>query len=207
MKSMSQALIKFGRWQDMAFRFRRAKQPDDVIVDSVTGALNRRQLDADVAAGVDTSGQSTATLMIDVDQFATYDGKQGNASGDRILERVSWVIMATVRTTDVLYRHGPSSFCVLLPVTSDADALAVADRIRGNVQKMPLLAESHVTVSVGVATGTGSDIASTIERADAALAAGLETGPNQVFGGGVDENSPQPIPNRTARTDELLDDL
>lgn len=181
----------------MAFRFRRAKQQDIVIVDRLTGAFNRRQLDADVAAGVDTSGQSTATLMIDVDQFATYDGKQGNASGDRILERVSWVIMATIRTTDVLYRHGSSCFCVLLPVTSDTDALAVADRIRGNVQKMPLLAESHVTVSVGVATGFGSDIATTIQRADAALAAGFQTGPNQVFDGGVDEHRSESTPNRT----------
>lgn len=179
----------------MTFRFRRAKQHDHVIVDSVTGAFNRRQLDADVAAGRDTTGQSTATMMIDVDRFATYDGKQGHASGDRILERVSWVIMATVRTTDVVYRHGPSSFCVLLPVTSDSDALAVADRIRGNVQKMPLLAQSQVTVSVGVATGTGSDIASTIERADAALTAGLGSGPNQVFGGDLDENAPGPTPD------------
>ncbi len=165
----------------MTFRFRRGRKQDDVIVDRVTGAFNRRQLDAYVAQGIDTSDQPTATLMIDVDDFTVYNGKKGAASGDRVLERVSWVIMATVRTTDVVYRHGPSSFCVLLPATSDDDALAVADRIRGNVQKMPLLAESRVTVSVGVATGSGRDLATTIERADAALTAGGRTGPNQVF--------------------------
>lgn len=152
-----------------------------MIVDRVTGAFNRRQLDAYVARGIDMSDQPTATLMIDVDDFTVYNGKKGTASGDRVLERVSWVIMATVRTTDVVYRHGPSSFCVLLPATTDDDALAVADRIRGNVQKMPLLAESRVTVSVGVATGSGRDLATTIERADAALTAGGRTGPNQVF--------------------------
>ncbi|MEP1123012.1 MAG: GGDEF domain-containing protein [Ilumatobacter sp.] len=165
----------------MTFRFRRGRKQDDVIVDRVTGAFNRRQLDAYVAQGIDTSDQPTATLMIDVDDFSVYNGKKGVASGDRVLERVSWVIMATVRTTDVVYRHGPSSFCVLLPATSDDDALAVADRIRGNVQQMPLLAESRVTVSVGVATGSGRDLATTIERADAALAAGGRSGPNQVF--------------------------
>lgn len=166
----------------MAFRFRRAKNVDDAIVDRVTGALNRRQLDLDVAAGLAAWDQATATLMVDVDQFDSYDGTEGNSSGDRILERVSWVIMATVRTTDVVYRHGPSSFCVLLPATTDGDGLAVADRIRRNVQKMPHLAASQVTVSVGVATGIGTDIASAIERADAALTAGGESGPNQVFG-------------------------
>lgn len=178
----------------MSFRFRRARRQDDVIVDRVTGAFNRRQLDANVAAGMDTSDQPTATLMIDVDDFIAYNGKKGSVSGDRVLERVSWVIMATVRTTDVVYRHGPSSFCVLLPATTDDDALAAADRIRGNVQKMPLLAESRVTVSVGVATGSGRDLATTIERADAALAAGGRTGPNQVFGGASTSPTPDVLP-------------
>ncbi len=152
-----------------------------MVVDRVTGAFNRRQLDADIAAGVDTSDQPTATLLISVDDFPAYTGKKGVASGDQVLERVSWVIMATVRTTDVVYRHARDSFCVLLPATSDADALAVASRIRSNVERMPLLAESRVTVSVGVATGAGTDLASTIQRADEALTSGAATGCNQVF--------------------------
>ncbi len=88
--------------------------------------------------------------------------------------------MATVRTTDVVYRHDASSFCVLLPATADDDACAVANRIRGNVEKMPLLAASHVTVSVGVATGAGSELAVTIDRADQALASGATRGGNRV---------------------------
>ncbi len=160
---------------------RRTKKQDDLIVDRVTGAFNRRQLDADIAAGLDTSDQPTASLLISVDDFPTYTGKQGVASGDQVLERVSWVIMATVRTTDVVYRHARDAFCVLLPATTDADAVAVAGRIRSNVERMPLLAESRVTVSVGVATGSGTDLASTIQRADDALASGAPTGVNQVF--------------------------
>lgn len=177
----------------MAFSFRRAKQPHDVIIDRVTGAFNRRQLDADVIEGTDTADQPTATLMIDVDDFNTYDGRKGSASKNQILERVSWVIMSTVRTTDVVYRHGPRTFCVLLPNTTDEDALAAAERIRGNVQKMPLLAESSATISVGVATGAGDDVATTIERADAALAAGFGTGSNQVFSGGVGTRASTPL--------------
>ena len=161
--------------------FRRSDKQDDMVVDRVTGAFNRRQLDADIASGLDTSDQPTATLLISVDDFPAYTGKKGVASGDQVLERVSWVIMATVRTTDVVYRHARDSFCVLLPATSDADAFAVASRIRSNVERMPLLAESRVTVSVGVATGAGTDLASTIQRADEALSSGASTGSNQVF--------------------------
>ena len=164
----------------MAF-LRRSKNQDDVIVDRVTGAFNRRQLDVAIAAGLDTSDQPTATLLISVDDFPSYTGKKGVASGDQVLERVSWVIMATVRTTDVVYRHARDSFCVLLPATTDDDAFAAAGRIRGNVERMPLLAESRVTVSVGVATGSGTDLASTIQRADEALTSGASSGVNQVF--------------------------
>lgn len=165
----------------MAFQLRRAKKRPEVIVDRVTGAFNRRQFDADIAAGLDTTDLPTATLLIVVDDFDSYNGKKGAVSGDQVLERVSWVIMATVRTTDVVYRHARDAFCVLLPATFDVDALTVASRIRVNVERMPLLAESRVTVSVGVATGSGTDLASTIQRADDALSSGALTGHNQVF--------------------------
>lgn len=193
---------------------RRAKHDDDMIVDRVTGAFNRRQLDADVAAGLDTSDLSTASLLISVDDFPAYTGRKGIASGDQVLERVSWVIMATVRTTDVVYRHARESFCVLLPATTDDDAVAVASRIRANVERMPLLAESRVTVSVGVATGSGSDLASTIRRADDALASGVASGHNQVHAGEIDpsrseptsaepETQRPPTPIELPRTDDM----
>jgi Diguanylate cyclase, GGDEF domain len=92
--------------------------------------------------------------------------------------------MATVRTTDVVYRHNASGFCALLPATADADAFAVAERIRANVAKMPLLLQRNVTVSIGVATGTSTDLATTIRCATDALAAGVAVGGNRVCGGG-----------------------
>lgn len=165
----------------MAISFRRTKKSDDdLIVDRVTGAFNRRQLDIDLAAGVDPSGLSTATLMIDVDDFARYSGKRGVEAGDKILERVAWVVMATVRTTDIVYRHKESSFCVLLPATADDHAVVVAERIRANIESTPLLSESNVTVSVGVAIGSSEQLSSTVERADAALDSSVSSGGNRV---------------------------
>ena len=160
----------------MSFSLRRAKKNEDLVVDRVTGAFNRRQLDRDLAAGLDTSELPTASLMIDVDDFEAFTGKKGIASGDQILERVAWVIMATIRTTDVVYRHEDSSFCVLLPSTHDVDAVAVADRIRENVQKMPLLSQSGVSIKVGVASGSSADVASAVDRAIRALGEAVRTG-------------------------------
>ncbi len=164
----------------MAISFRRNKKSDDnLIVDRVTGAFNRRQLDLDLAAGVDSSGLSTATLMIDVDDFDRY-GKRGEVSADQVLERVAWVVMATVRTSDIVYRHRHASFCVLLPATTDVDATTVAERIRSNIESTPLLVESNVTVSVGVAVGDSEAVSQTVDRADAALESAARTGGNLV---------------------------
>lgn len=181
----------------MSFSFRRSKKQEDVIVDRVTGAFNRRQLDVDISAGLDTSDQSTATLMIDVDEFETYNGKRGNAKGDQILERVAWVIMATVRTTDVVYRHEASTFCVLLPSTSDADAVAVADRIQTNVAKMPLLSECGVKIKVGVASGAAGDVKDAVDRAVKALDEAVRTGQPRILSSEAPSTTPLANPIAT----------
>jgi diguanylate cyclase (GGDEF)-like protein len=154
----------------MAWRLRRSKKTDEqLIIDRVTGTFNRRQLDLDLAAGVDVSGLSTASLMLHVDNFEQF-GKRGPASANQILERVAWVVMATVRTSDIVYRHSRSSFCVLLPATTDEQAIVAAERIRSNIESTPLLTNSNATVSVGAAIGDSDQVSKTARRADAALA-------------------------------------
>jgi diguanylate cyclase (GGDEF)-like protein len=166
----------------MALSLRRSKKPEtDLVVDRVTGAFNRRQLDLDIAAGVDALGMSTATLMIDVDDFDRYLAGGAANSSDQILERVAWVVMATVRTSDIVYRHRASSFCVLLPATTDEHALMVAERIRSNIEGTALLTESNVTVSVGVAIGSSEQVGDTVDRADAALDSTSGAGRNRVI--------------------------
>ncbi len=160
----------------MSFFRRFKKSEDHVIVDTVTGAFNRRQLDRDISGGITVDGTPTATLMIDVNDFESYTGRRGAAPGDQVLERIAWVIMATVRTTDVVYRHSASSFCVLLPSTSDADAVSVADRVQTNVNRMPLLSELDVKITIGVASGAAGEVAGAVDRALAALNRAVENG-------------------------------
>ena len=166
----------------MAINFRRTKRSDEnSMVDRVTGAFNRRQFDIDLAAGIDSSGLPTATLQIDIDGFERYGKRRGEVSADQVLERVACVVMATVRTTDVVYRHWHASFCVLLPATTSVDARTVAERIRSNIESTPLLAETNVTVSVGVAVGGDSEpVSETAHRAGAALQSVSSSGGNIV---------------------------
>ena len=60
-------------------------------------------------------------------------------------------------------------FCVVMAETSEDEAMAAADRLRANVESMPLLADAGVTVTVGVAVGSEADLAASIARAERAV--------------------------------------
>jgi hypothetical protein len=116
--------------------------------------------------------------------------------------------MATVRTTDIVYRHDESTFCVLLPSTSDAEALAVASRIGVNIEKMPVLSECGVSISAGVASTrvTGGDVRSAVDRALAALGDAVRSGKGPIVADGGDgepgasDMAPVPRPVRPVPT-------
>jgi len=61
-------------------------------------------------------------LEIDIDSFERYGSRRRAVSADQVLERVGCVVMATVRRTDVIYRHRHGSFCVLLRAAVLSDA-------------------------------------------------------------------------------------
>jgi diguanylate cyclase (GGDEF)-like protein len=143
---------------------RSKKTEDDVIVDRATGAFNRRRLDRDVAAGVDPFCLPIATLVLHVGNIEQL-GKLGTAPVDRILERIAWVVKAAVRASDTVYRDGDSSFCVRMPKTTDEEASTVVRRIQSNIESTPLLTDSKITVSVGVAVGDPGQVSNTAQRA------------------------------------------
>jgi two-component system cell cycle response regulator len=152
----------------MTLSFIRSKKTeDDVIVDRATGTFNRRRLDRDLAAGVDAFGLPTATLVLHVENFEQLS-KLGAVSVDQILERIAWVVKATVRTSDTVYRDSDSSFCVRMPKTTDDEASIAAERIQSNIESTPLLTDSTVTVSVDVVVGGSGQVSNAAHSADAA---------------------------------------
>jgi putative nucleotidyltransferase with HDIG domain len=60
--------------------------------------------------------------------------------------------MRVIRGSDSFARVGGEEFALLLPETSQLDALIVAERLRRAVAATPILADRTVTVSAGIAT-------------------------------------------------------
>jgi diguanylate cyclase (GGDEF)-like protein len=155
---------------------------EQAITDPLTGAFNRRQMGAQLreALAGDRRGPS-ALLLIDVDHFKRINDEHGHDAGDAVLKGIVSVVRSRARKTDSLFRMGGEEFVVLLPATSEEDAVTLADDMRRAVAGSPLLEGHEVTVSIGVGLADAGDSVETwIKGTDAAMYAAKESGRNQV---------------------------
>ena len=90
--------------------------------------------------------------MIDVDHFKRINDRLGHRGGDGALRHIGSAMTQVARRNDVCSRWGGDEFAVLAPMTAEADAMAVAERIRATVAGRD---GSGWTVSIGVATFRG----------------------------------------------------
>ncbi|MBN1472028.1 MAG: diguanylate cyclase [Syntrophaceae bacterium] len=96
-----------------------------------------------------------ALIMMDIDNFKSFNDTYGHQLGDTVLRNVARTIKNTVRTDDVAARYGGEEFIVILPETNTQQALIAAEKIRANVAAIEIPHESkklRVTISLGVST-------------------------------------------------------
>lgn len=160
--------------------------------DGLTGLLNRRSFDEALVREWRRAvryRQPLALIILDVDHFKHYNDQNGHPAGDELLQSVAQLISRRVRAIDVVARYGGEEFALLLPETSGAAALHLAERIRQDVARQdfpggPRQPSGRVTISLGVAAYP--DSASTAEEllheADQALYRAKAGGRNRVEG-------------------------
>jgi diguanylate cyclase (GGDEF)-like protein len=160
-------------------------------IDMLSGLANRRgfqsRLDFEWMKAQQYDGE-LSLLMIDVDHFKLYNDTYGHPEGDVCLAKLGETLAGVAaETMGFAGRYGGEEFCLLLPNTDSERALQIGEMVRTAVQNlaMPHATSSHqtVTVSVGVACTTPSDVqrpGDLIEAADAALYAAKHRGRNAV---------------------------
>jgi diguanylate cyclase (GGDEF)-like protein len=156
--------------------------------DGLTGLTNHRTFQArfeDLLQRAQRHGHKVALLLCDVDHFKKVNDNYGHPIGDEVLRRVAKVLQEVPRKIDVPARYGGEEFVVLLDNVDVAQAKAVAERIRMEIQKTVVETEKgslSVTESIGIAAfpEDGRDRATLIERADLALYHAKHTGRNRV---------------------------
>jgi diguanylate cyclase (GGDEF)-like protein len=157
--------------------------------DALTGIANRRYFDERLEQEwhrAERQDQALSLLMIDVDSFKAFNDAYGHPEGDQCLICVAGLIAQTIRgPSDLSARYGGEEFAVILPGINQAEALAVAERLRASITERALEHQRSpfgiVTVSIGVAErSTADDQMALISAADTALYAAKNAGRNRV---------------------------
>jgi diguanylate cyclase (GGDEF)-like protein len=157
-------------------------------VDALTGLANRRAFDTELSrrlAQRQRQGRPFCLLIIDIDNFKSFNDEFGHLLGDAILKEVSSVLKATSRHEDIVTRLGGDEFAVLLPDSNLNAGSQGAERLRSAVSDSPLRFEGHeqtLTVSIGLAEAQLDDEPeSLLKRSDSALYAAKAAGRNCSF--------------------------
>ena len=130
--------------------------------------------------------QTLCILIIDVDHFKKYNDLNGHQGGDLALISTGNVLRSNIRSYDFAARIGGEEFMILLPNTVLADGIAMAERIRQEIESQVV---SHpdsaplpsITVSIGLAlSDSGSTAKSLFSEADKKLYLAKQSGRNCV---------------------------
>jgi diguanylate cyclase (GGDEF)-like protein len=153
--------------------------------DALTGLGNRHWMRAMFEREVIRalhSDQALCLMMIDVDNFKVFNDQYGHIAGDRVLVAVADALREYLRPTDLIARFGGDEFAVLLPDVQITQARQTAERIRQQIGELsPPSLVTAITVSIGIADRTSrDDVATLVQRADAAMYDAKEAGRNRV---------------------------
>ena len=101
------------------------------LYDALTGLANRTLLGDRIrqaSARAERGARPPCVLVLDLDEFKTINDGLGHSAGDRILIEVARRLTSVVRETDTVARLGGDEFAILMPDTTEDDALRVAER-------------------------------------------------------------------------------
>jgi len=158
------------------------------ITDSLTKVFTRRYSLDRFEEELRRSGEfnlSMSFLMIDIDNFKSFNDKYGHLVGDAILKSAADIIKLNCREIDLIGRYGGEEFMVIMPMTSKDGGLFAAERIRKSLESKQIRAFDEllkVTLSIGVASfpQDAGDCQDLIDKADWALYRSKQTGKNKV---------------------------
>ncbi len=162
--------------------------------DPLTGLLNRREFDRQLAEEVERSrrfGHPFALVLGDIDHFKEINDGHGHQAGDAVLQEVSRRLTTGLRSVDRLARFGGEEVAMILMETDRAAALEAAQRAGASLEHAPIKAnggaEVRVTMSFGVAVmpRDADSVEALVAAADKALYAAKARGRNCAVAAGA----------------------
>lgn len=163
-------------------------------IDELTGVNNRRSLVEFMEQEFKVAVRyhvPLSVVMFDIDDFKNINDTFGHSVGDQVLQCLTEVVRAKLRSADVIGRYGGDEFVILCPHTSAQEALPIAERIHASSAAIRVQTEKGplaITISIGIAQTAhrsviGLEKSETLENllrcADQALYAAKQAGKNR----------------------------
>ncbi len=133
-----------------------------MITDKLTTLFNRQHLITvleDEIARCQRYGRPLSVMLIDIDEFKTFNDAYGHQAGDKMLSFVGSLIKENTRQFDRAFRYAGEEFAIVLPETDSTMAYIVAERIRKGFESKAFFASKKGnsssesisrTVSIGI---------------------------------------------------------
>lgn len=154
------------------------------LLDPLTGLANRRALEHTFAALARDHPTSMHTVAVaDIDHFKTINDRFGHAAGDEVLRAAAAILERFARREDLVCRYGGEEFVLLLGSYDQRISHSVTERIRAAIEAHSwetIEPGLSVTISIGVAAGTGAHMYQLLHAADALLYRAKRAGRNHV---------------------------
>ena len=179
MRDITERRAAESRLDAMARELKEANERLERLADTdpLTQVLNRRGLSEVLHAELRRMGRTGDKLMailLDCDDFKSINDSFGHGVGDAALTALARGVQSTLRAGDHVGRVGGDEFLVLLPSTTIAEGLVVAEKIRRAIRATALPLSAHgLTLSASLAVGpVGREVVS-LEEILTSVADGL----------------------------------
>lgn len=173
------------------------------LEDSLLKIGNRRALELDAQSmhmNAVRHQHPYSLALLDVDYFKRYNDHYGHCAGDQALIAIVECLTESLRRGDRLYRYGGEELLLMMPETSQAEAIEAVWRVVKNLYQLNMehcaSPYGRLTISGGVSTftneSTGLGWNDILERADHCLYQAKAMGRNRVHGTSDENSVPKP---------------
>ncbi|MDX1810087.1 MAG: diguanylate cyclase [Sulfurospirillaceae bacterium] len=153
------------------------------LVDKLTNLYNRRKIDEYLQFEIEKAkrhNKPLSIIIIDIDYFKKVNDTFGHQIGDEVLKKVAQIMIESTRTSDLCGRFGGEEFIIICTETDEQGALALAEKIRIEIENHKFDKVEHLTASFGISTfKTDDNMETLLNRSDKALYMAKEKGRNQ----------------------------
>ena len=138
--------------------------------DGLTGVYNRTGFYR-VSSQRDESKKNLCFAIVDIDDFKMINDTYGHEIGDKVIKHVSDLLVASVRSNDVVARYGGDEFIIMMYGLGEESTKVIElkakylnERLRKKVGDLP-----SITVSIGAAYSSEGYSKDLFNKADEAL--------------------------------------